>query len=211
MSSPPSTECPPPYRQIRAAFTDTTITVYQAYSDVIAEWALHRQTFASPFKFDRMTWIKPSFLWMMYRSGWGSKEGQTRVLAIDICRDAFLWFLENACLSRFDPAIHLSETAWKESKAKSPVQVQWDPERSLRLERLQYRSIQIGLSGIAVEKYTNESIRHIRDVTSLARRIHDLADSGAESAAIELLPAEAWFPANAPHLGLTSATDPFAG
>ncbi|WP_422570328.1 DUF4291 family protein, partial [Erwinia billingiae] len=29
-----------------------------------------------------MTWIKPSFLWMMYRSGWGMKDpGQKRILA----------------------------------------------------------------------------------------------------------------------------------
>ena len=107
-----------PYRQIRAVYTDTTITVYQAYSDEIAENALQAQRFVPPFQMSRMTWIKPSFLWMMYRSGWGTKDGQERVLAIDITRSGFQWCLENACLSHFDPAIHASESAWHASKGK---------------------------------------------------------------------------------------------
>ena len=74
-----------PERQIRAVYVTThTIRVYQAYSDEIADAALVRGTFISPpFKMDRMTWIKPSFLWMMYRAGWGYKDvGQRRILAM---------------------------------------------------------------------------------------------------------------------------------
>lgn len=38
----------------------------------------------------RMTWIKPSFLWMMYRSGGAQKDpGQKRIFAMDIRRDGF--------------------------------------------------------------------------------------------------------------------------
>lgn len=59
-----------PTQQIRAVYNDQTIRVYQAYSDAIANTALLNQTFVSPpFKMERMTWIKPSFLWMMYRAG----------------------------------------------------------------------------------------------------------------------------------------------
>jgi hypothetical protein len=193
-----------PYRQIRALYTDTTITVYQAYSNQIAEPALQAQRFVPPFQMSRMTWIKPSFLWMMYRSGWGTKDGQERVLAIDITRSGFQWCLENACLSHFDPAIHDSEAAWQQAKEQSPVRVQWDPERSIRLARLDYRSIQIGLSGPAVEKYVGDWIAHIRDVTSLAREIHRLVDAGANTAAEKLLPQEVHYPAVASHLGLAS-------
>jgi hypothetical protein len=65
----------PPYRQIRAVYDEHTIRVYQADSDEIADAALGKGTFVSPpFKMERMTWIKPSFLWMMYRSGWGAKR-----------------------------------------------------------------------------------------------------------------------------------------
>lgn len=73
--------------QIRAVFDDHTITVYQAYSKAIALPAVANQKFVPPFKIERMTWIKPSFLWMMYRCGWATKEGQEHVLAIQIKRE----------------------------------------------------------------------------------------------------------------------------
>lgn len=90
-----------PNNQIRAYYTDETIRIYQAYSDIIADSALEHGTFVSPsFKIDRMTWIKPSFLWMMYRSGWAQKDAnQKRILAIDIKREGFEWALMNGCLS----------------------------------------------------------------------------------------------------------------
>jgi len=94
-----------PYKQIRAVYDESTIRVYQAYSDSIADSALKNGTFVSPpFKLERMTWIKPSFLWMMYRAGWGYKDsGQKRVLAIDITYDGFAWALTNSCPSHPDP------------------------------------------------------------------------------------------------------------
>lgn len=60
-----------------------------------------------------MTWIKPSFLWMAYRSGWGRKPGQERVLRIDITREGFEWALANSCLSHFDPSVHKGHGDWK--------------------------------------------------------------------------------------------------
>ena len=57
-----------PYRQIRAIYDDETITLYQAYSAAIAVPAVYEQqlTASKDFKMDRMTWIKPSWCWMMY-------------------------------------------------------------------------------------------------------------------------------------------------
>ena len=56
-----------PYRQIRALYDEDTITVYQAYSAEIADPAVKEQRLtASPqFSGTRMTWIKPSWCWMM--------------------------------------------------------------------------------------------------------------------------------------------------
>ncbi|MER6614129.1 DUF4291 family protein [Streptomyces xantholiticus] len=47
-----------PTHEVRAVFTDETITVYQAYTARIANPALETGTFVDPFKRDRMTWIK---------------------------------------------------------------------------------------------------------------------------------------------------------
>ena len=60
----------PPYKQIRALYDSETITVYQAYSVGIASAAVEAQKLSasSKFKPTRMTWIKPSWCWMMYLS-----------------------------------------------------------------------------------------------------------------------------------------------
>ena len=102
-----------------------------------------------PFKRARVTWIKPSFRWMMYRCGWATKPGQERVLAVEITRTGFEWALARACLSHYDPNLHGDHGAWSRQLAVSPVRVQWDPERSARLGALLYRSLQLGLSSAA--------------------------------------------------------------
>ena len=179
--------------QIRAVFDDKTITVYQAYRKAIALPAIKHQKFVSPFKMDRMTWIKPSFLWMMYRCGWGLKEGQEYILAIKIKREGFQWALTNSCLSHFNSDYHSSPEEWKDKLKNAPVRIQWDPERNLHLEKLDYRSIQIGLSGIAVEKYVKEWIVSIEDITPLCKKIHGLVSEDMDTA-VKCLPEEALFP-----------------
>lgn len=180
----------PPLRQIRAALAARTITVYQAYSPAIAGPALEAQRFVPPFKMTRMTWIKPSFLWMMHRSNWGRAEGQDRVLAIEITREGFDWALANACLSAFDPAIHKDPAIWRAHLKASPARVQWDPERSLRLGPLSYRSIQIGLSGKAIERYARDWTVAIASADELAAKISALVARGEMDEARRLLPDE---------------------
>lgn len=160
-----------PIRQIRAQFEEQTVRVYQAYSDEIADQAMAAQTFISPFKRGRMTWIKPSFTWMMYRSAWGSKSEQNRILGIDVSRTGFDWALAHSSVSHFDPAMHSSMEEWQQLVSQSPVRIQWDPERTLTLEAVPWRAIQVGLGGPAAEAYVDEWIVRIEDMTSLA---HDL-------------------------------------
>jgi hypothetical protein len=160
-----------PYHQIRAIYTDTTVTVYQAYPPAVAEPALTAGRFVSPFKRDRMTWIKPSFLWMMYRCGWGEKRDQEVVLAVEITRAGFEWALEHACLSHYERDRHGSHAEWTRHLEASPVRVQWDPERGVDLQPLAYRSLQVGLSGEAVTRYVDEWTVSITDVTPLARAV----------------------------------------
>ncbi|MFI0424317.1 DUF4291 domain-containing protein [Spongiactinospora sp. 9N601] len=179
-----------PYRQIRAAFTDETITVYQAYDPAIAVPAVAAQRFVAPFKRERMTWIKPSFLWMMYRCGWGTKAGQTRVLGIDITREGFEWALRHSCLSH--PERGADHAVWKERLRVSPVRIQWDPERDPRHSPLAYRSIQVGLSGEAVARYIDEWIVGITDLTDRVHEIHQAMRGGQDVAG--MLPGESPYP-----------------
>jgi hypothetical protein len=179
-----------PSHQIRALYDDEIIRVYQAYSDHIADSALTHGRFVSPpFKMERMTWIKPSFLWMMYRAGWGFKDaGQSRILAIDITREGFEWALAHSSPSHVDSS--MSKEEWERLKAESPVRIQWDPERDLLLQPLPHRAIQIGLSKEAVNFYVNQWIRRITDVTPQAHEIHALVADKRLDEAQAKLPAE---------------------
>ncbi|WP_426511905.1 DUF4291 domain-containing protein [Dactylosporangium sp. McL0621] len=178
-------------REIRAVYSATTVTVYQAYRAEIASAAVAAGRFTEPFQRDRMTWIKPSFLWMMYRCGWALKEGQEHVLAVEIRRDGLAWALDHAVLSHYDPDVHQSAEAWKRQLKASPVRVQWDPERDLHLRPVPgVRSLQLGLSGEAVRRYVDEWTVSITDVTGLAHRVHELVRAGDLEAARALLPVE---------------------
>lgn len=158
--------------------------------------AIKAQTFVSPpFKRERMTWIKPSFLWMMYRSGWGTKENQEYILSVKIKREGFEWALQNACLSHFDNAGHATFDDWKKKLQTSPVRIQWDPERDIYMQPLhEQRAVQMGLSGIAVEKYIDEWIVSIEDITAYAQNIRELIKAGKIDQAKELLPVERRYP-----------------
>ncbi|NUK07199.1 DUF4291 domain-containing protein [Streptomyces lunaelactis] len=142
-----------------------------------------------------LTWIKPSFLWMMYRCGWATKAGQETVLAVEITRDGFEWVLRNACLSSYVRGVHPDRATWQRQLKSVPTRIQWDPERDLHLQPLPYRSLQLGLSGEAARRYADEWTVTIRDVTPLAHEIHTLVRSGNLDSAARLLPQERPYPA----------------
>ena len=179
---------------MRAHHTESTLTVYQAYHPEIGRAAARDGRFPSSWSRERMTWIKPSFLWMMYRCGWAMKENQETVLAVEISREGFAWALRHACLSHHVPGLHGEQGAWKRQLRASPARVQWDPERDLRLNPLPYRSLQLGLAGEATARYADEWIVGIRDVTPLAREVHARVRAGELERAAELLPVERPYP-----------------
>ena len=58
---------------------------YQAYNDQIADYAMAHQRLGGPnFSASRMTWIKPSFAWVLFRSGYARKHNQGRILKIKL-------------------------------------------------------------------------------------------------------------------------------
>ncbi|RGP59840.1 ATP-dependent rna helicase dhx8 [Fusarium longipes] len=175
-----------PYRQIRALYDDTTITVYQAYKESIAKAAVETQKLnASPdFKPGRMTWIKPSWAWMLYRSGYSFKDpGQSRILALHMKHEHFVGLLEKGVLSS-----HVQKPTLGQKREKSSdVRIQWDPERTPKLEVLPYRSIQIGIPGALSEQWANEWIAEIKDVTDTARELRRIIDGRPDITEEELL------------------------
>ena len=179
--------------EIRAVYDDTSVRVYQAFRDEIAEEAVQLGTFGSHFGLNRMTWIKPSFLWMMYRSGWAEKPGQENVLAIDIKREAFDYLLENAVLSTYRSNSGITQEEWKTRIRQSDIRCQWDPERDPRGRPLRWRSVQIGIQGEVVrEHYLKDWILHIENITGYVRQLKRQLDGSEDISG--LLPPEKIYP-----------------
>ncbi|MEL6347367.1 MAG: DUF4291 domain-containing protein [Myxococcota bacterium] len=153
-------------RHILAQYDDETVIVYQAYRPEIARWAVEHQQFGGPWSFERMSWIKPNFLWMMYRCGWAQKPGQERVLAVRIDRAGFETILSQAVATSYWPDVHGPDrNAWRRLGKASPVRLQWDPDHSPTGNKLERRAIQLGLRGTATRRYALEWTREIRDIT----------------------------------------------
>jgi hypothetical protein len=141
--------------KIFAVFDEKKIRVYQAFNNAIADEAIRLGTFGDNFKRNRMTWIKPSFLWMMYRSGWGEKEEQNRILAIDMARSGFDHIVSNAVPSSFSPSCYESYDHWKKALESSEIRRQWDPERDIYGNPQMQRTIQLGIKGVVLDDYVS--------------------------------------------------------
>src|SRR5262245_21691404 len=116
-------------RHILAQYDAESVVVYQAYRRSIGEWAIRHQKLGGPhFNDSRMSWIKPNFLWMMYRSGWGTKDGQQVVLGLRMRRHFFDGLLAQAVASAFGASGLTSPDEWAAAVSKSEVRLQWDPD-----------------------------------------------------------------------------------
>src|SRR5437764_2971817 len=114
--------------QILAQFTDDAVVVYQAYRPAIGHFAARHKFFGDAFRLNRMSWIKPNFLWMMYRSGWGTREGQEVTLGLRLGREFFDSLLARAVASAWDPRAFARREEWSQAVAGSSVRLQWDPD-----------------------------------------------------------------------------------
>jgi hypothetical protein len=164
-------------RGILAQYDESSVVVYQAFRPSTGRYAAENQKFGPGFSQNRMTWIKPGFMWLMYRSNWGQSEGQETVLAIRIRRMAFDFLLETGEHSAFRPSVYSDETIWKSALAESDVRIQWDPDHGPSGEALSRRAIQLGLKGDAISRYSREWVVGIEDISDFVaeQRSHVLA------------------------------------
>ncbi len=146
------------------------IIVYQAYKPSIAQFAVENQFFGgNDFSYKRMSWIKPNFLWMMYRCGWASKSNQERVLALFLKFDDFVEILKNATFTSFNSKYFTSNDEWKRSLKTKKVRLQWDPDHNLYGEKLERRAVQLGLKGSLLEEFGKQKIKYILDITDFVK------------------------------------------
>jgi hypothetical protein len=159
-------------KYIMAQYDEEHIVVYQAYRPSIGHFAEKHQRFGGDFKLSRMSWIKPNFLWMMYRSGWGRKAGQEIVLAITLKRSFFDEIYRNAIASSFAASGMDNHGDWKTQLATSEVRLQWDPDHGPLGGKLERRAVQLGLRGTVLEYYANNAVK-IEDLSGFVESQRD--------------------------------------
>jgi hypothetical protein len=153
-------------RHILAQFDDQTIVVYQGYNPEIGLYTAERGHFGSAFSFARMTWIKPNFLWMMYRSGWGSKENQEVTLALRLRRSFFDSILAAAVPSSWDRETYQSEEDWAKAISSSSVRLQWDPDHNPDGSKVDRRAIQLGLRDDMLERFARQELVEVINLSA---------------------------------------------
>ncbi|WP_328820706.1 DUF4291 domain-containing protein [Permianibacter fluminis] len=164
-----------------AQFDDDSVVVYQAYRPAIADYAVNHQRFGGEFSFTRMSWVKPNFLWMMYRSGWATKEGQERILALWLQRDFFDELLASAVASSFDSNRYATRDDWATAIETSDVRLQWDPDHDPHGKPLARRAVQLGLRGPSLRRFSDEAIVKVEDITPFVQQQRDLLEQGVDS------------------------------
>jgi hypothetical protein len=155
-------------RHILAHANDSSVVVYQAYRPTIAAFAVINGVFGGPeFSFSRMSWIKPNFLWMMYRSAWATSPGQETVLGLRISRQFFERILLAAVASSHATDSRETHDQWRAKLASSEVRLQWDPDHDPAGDKLDRRAIQLGLRGELLRAYATTELQEVIDMTPL--------------------------------------------
>ncbi len=178
-------------KEVFAYYDRQCIRVYQAYNPTIANEAVALQTFGENFNLNRMTWIKPSFLWMMYRSNWGTKKNQECILALDIYQTKFDELLKKAVLTSPDSTSY-SRAQWKKAFDETTVYCQWDPDRNINGTAIHRAAIQIGLKADILRDFLDTSIYRIEDLTPLVRKWNEQRKNGKLNS--KNLPTEKLYP-----------------
>jgi hypothetical protein len=189
-------------RQLLAAFDDRGIDVYQAFEPRTVSEAVRAQRFGVGFGLDRMTWIKPSFGWMLYRSGHATKHRQERIVRVTIRHEAFLEMLAAAVPTSYYEALYADPADWNAALRRCEARYQWDPDRDLALRPLDRRALQLGIAGSLIRRYASEWIVQIVDVTELAHAVRDAVAAHAPLPAVPIEREYAVPPAIARQLGI---------
>lgn len=165
-------------RHILAHHDAQSVIVYQAYRAAIGEYAIRNGRLDGPdFSLSRMSWIKPNFLWMMYRSGWGTKEGQEVILGLRLRRTFFERVVREAVPSTFDERCYPSRDAWQSAVGHSEVRLQWDPDHAPDGTKLERKAIQLGLRGRTLAAFANEELLEVIDMRAFVKEQRSMAQN----------------------------------
>lgn len=166
-------------QQIVAQCTEDELVVYQAYKPSTAKYSVEHQELDGPeFSYNRMSLIKPNFLWMMYRCGWPQKKTRSMCWPIWLKKTAFIKILENAVISSLGAGHHTNNNDWNEELRTKEARLQWDPDHDPFGMKGTRRAVQPGLKGKLLEEFGMRSISRIEDITPFVKQQKQLLDNG---------------------------------
>ncbi len=186
-------------RHILAQYTPETVAVYQAYRPAIGRFAAEHGRFGGEFSLERMSWIKPNFLWMMYRSGWGTKPGQEVILAVHLKRGFFDRLLKEAVASAFGQSHVEDKDEWQRRVRSSSVRLQWDPDHTPTGGKRERRAIQLGLRNEVLREYAGDALVEIEDISGF---VAEQRENTRELARL-ITPSERVYPVSEPETART--------
>ena len=131
-----------------------------------------------------MSWVKPNCLWMMYRSGWGTKENQEVTLALRVRRGFFDSLLAAAVPSSWEREQFATEEQLSREVGRSSVRLQWDPDHRPSGPKLERRAIQLGLRGEVLEAFGRRELLEVIDLSEFVAEQRARLSSGGVSALV---------------------------
>lgn len=174
-------ELPESGRQIIGYEEEGGVYLYQSFDAATAAYAVVRQKFGgTSYDFAETAWMTPSFLWMMDYSGWSSKPGKNRVLAIQISREGFEEILREGVYDKFNEDMYDEESVWREAVQNSDVRIEWDNDYNVKGKKLSRETLQIGLKSTVLVNFNRKYIQRIVDVTPFAEKQYKKMDENPE-------------------------------
>jgi len=165
---------------VLAHFDAHTIVVYQACGESAGRHAIaHQQLGDLDSGVDRMGWITPAFLWMMHRSGWGTKPGLEITLGLRVRRPFFDRLFREGDASAFHEAMQATAEEWKRGADPFEARMQWDADRAPDGTGLARRALQLGVRGNALKALATTELLEVIDMSPFVEAQRAPAQAGA--------------------------------
>lgn len=157
----------PPGRRVLATFDERAVVVWQAHRPEVADHALACQRFGGElWRIDRVTRLRLSLPSLLARSGWGTRAGRERILAVRLARAGFDAILRQAVPAEFDPAVYASKGAWHLATRYANVTLSWHRDVDAVGGECGWDTPRIGLREHALRAFTDQWVVGVEDVTA---------------------------------------------
>jgi hypothetical protein len=120
----------------------------------------------------------------MYRSGWGTKEGQEITLALRLRRPFFESLLAEAVPSSWDRRLFATHELWSQAVSRSRVRLQWDPNHDPFGAAVDRRALQLGLRGEVLVAFGQRELIEVIDLSAFVAEQRSRLSSGDATALV---------------------------